>query len=125
MTKNKQGKLSLKKKKLSKGRIHKYAFSGNEQLQKYIDENIKQTKLAKEAINKKNNEIARKTSRDALESIVDADIYINQHKTIAQMDIKLINKVHELYKKTEILIKSIYGDERPHLTEDSIAGDYY
>ena len=98
-------------------------YSGNGLLNKYIVETKKQTELAKQALKNNDNEIARSASRNALNSIVDADIYINQHKSITKMDSQLINEVVELYQKTKLLVKSIYGDERPILSEDSIAGD--
>jgi hypothetical protein len=104
---------------------YQYALFGNGLLKRYIDETKKQTKLVKQEVENKNNKIARKASRDALEAVVDADIYINQYKSITKMDIKLVNELHELYKETNILVKSIYGDERPVLDEDSIAGDDY
>ena len=100
-------------------------YNGNNLLQSYIEKCHKQTKLAKKAVADNDISTAKYTSSVALEAVVDADIYIHQHKSFVSMNQSLIDQIAKLYDETKVLIKSIYGDERPYISGDSIAGDYF
>ena len=95
----------------------------NTTIQNYMKKAMDYMKLAENAVKNNNNESARKNSRDALEEIVNGDIFISQNKRMYNINDKIILEYKNVYEKISILVKSIYGDERPILSEDSIAGD--
>ena len=92
-------------------------------IEKYINELKDDIEKIKKAKENKNTKLSKKLCVDALEIACDCDGDILRNRSELKNKSSLVNKYKLIKKELEDLVKSIYGDERPVLSEDSIAGD--